>query len=80
LQCAQNNAMTQTQHLTASLEALSILLEIAGDLMQIVGVKPIKLPTVGSQVDLTSLNQFVQAIQEVVATIQIAVDALGGCD
>jgi hypothetical protein len=79
LKCAQNNALTQTQHLTASLEALSILLDLAGDLMQIVGVKPIKLPTVGSQVDLTSLHQFVQAIQEVVATLQIATDALGGC-
>jgi hypothetical protein len=79
LQCAQNNALTQTQHLTASLEALSVLLDLAGDLMQIVGIPPIKLPTIGSQVDLTSLKQFVQAIQEVVATIQIAADLLGGC-
>ena len=47
--------------------------------MQIVGIPPIKLPTMGSQVDITSLKQFVQAIQEVVATIQIAADLLGGC-
>jgi hypothetical protein len=80
LQCAQDNAMTQAQQMTQSLEALSILLDLAGDLMQIVGVDPIKLPKLGAQVDLSSLNQFVQTVQQVEATIQIVVDALGGCN
>lgn len=79
LQCAQENAMTQAEHLTASLEAISIILDLAGDLMQIVGVDPIKLPTAGAQVDLTALNTLVQDVQAVVGTIQIVVDALGGC-
>jgi hypothetical protein len=80
LNCAQENAATQAQHMTESLEALSIILDLAGDLMQIVGVPPIKLPKLGPQADLDALKQFLQAIQTVVATLQIAADALGGCD
>jgi hypothetical protein len=80
LQCAQENANTQAAHMTKSLEAVGVILELAGDLMQIVGVKPIKLPTVGSQMDLSALKQFVETIQTVVATLTIVTDALGGCD
>jgi hypothetical protein len=79
LNCAQNNAATQAQHLTSSLEAVGVILDLAGDLMQIVGVKPIKLPTLGSQADIASLHQVVETMQGVVATIQVVVDALGGC-
>jgi hypothetical protein len=79
LRCAQDNAMTQANHMTSSLEALSVILDLAGDLMQIVGVEPIKLPTMGSKPDLAALHQVVQTIQQVVATIQVVVDALGGC-
>jgi hypothetical protein len=43
-------------------------------------VKPIKLPAPGSQADLQALNQFVEAVQSVVGTIQVVVDALGGCE
>lgn len=79
LTCAQTNAQTQSQHLTSSLEALGVILDLAGDLMQIAGVAPIKLPTVGSSTDVNALNQVVQTIQELVGTLQIAVDLLGGC-
>ncbi|HEX3151502.1 MAG TPA: hypothetical protein VHR66_25720 [Gemmataceae bacterium] len=80
LNCAQENANTQAQHMTKSLDAVAVILELAGDLMQIVGVKPIKLPTLGSQADLAALHKFVEAIQTVVATLTIVTDALGGCD
>jgi hypothetical protein len=79
LNCAQQNALTQAQYMTQSLEALSIILDLAGDLMQIVGIAPIKIPSLASQADLAALNQFEQSIQEVVATLQTAVDLLGGC-
>lgn len=79
LQCAQANAMTQAEHLTASLEAVGVVLELAGDLMQIVGVSPIQLPTAGAKPDLDALNAMVQSVQAVVGTIQVVVDALGGC-
>ncbi|MBV8281691.1 MAG: hypothetical protein JO347_06445 [Candidatus Eremiobacteraeota bacterium] len=80
LQCAQQNAELQAQHLTASIEPIGVILELAGSLMELAGVGPIKLPTVGSQTDLNSLNQVIQTIQGVVGTLQIAADALGGCD
>jgi hypothetical protein len=80
LQCAQENAQTQAAHFTASIEPVGVILELAGSLMQIAGIKPITLPSLGGQTDLASLQQVVQIVQEVVATIQIAADALGGCD
>jgi hypothetical protein len=79
LTCAQNNALTQAQHMTSSLEAIAVVLELAGDLMQIVGIEPIKLPKPGAQVDVSSLKKIVEALQEVVATLTIVTDALGGC-
>jgi hypothetical protein len=80
LKCAQNNAMTQAQHLTSSLEAVGVILDLASDLMQIVGIEPIKLPTLGASADVSALNDAVKSIQGVVATLQVVVDALGGCD
>jgi hypothetical protein len=80
LQCAQGNAQTQAAHLTAAIAPVAVILDLAGTLMQIVGVKPIKLPGTSGPTDLASLQEVVKVIQEVVATIQIAADALGGCD
>ena len=59
---------------------MGVILELAGDLMQLVGVPPIQLPKPGAQVDVSALKQFVETVQTVVATIQPIVDALGGCD
>jgi hypothetical protein len=80
LQCAQQNAELQAQHLTASIEPIGVILDLMGALFGIAGVEPIKLPALGSQTDLKSLNAVVQSVQGVVATIQVVVDALGGCD
>jgi hypothetical protein len=80
LQCAQGNAELQAQHLTASIGPIGNILELASSLMELAQVGPIKFPAIGSQTDLNSLNQLVQTIQGVVATLQIAADLLGGCD
>ena len=80
IQCAQGNANTQAQHLMASLEPIGVLLDLAGTMFDIAGVPPIKLPAVGSQTDLASLNALVQTVQEVVSVITIVTDALGGCN
>lgn len=79
LQCAQANAEAQAQHLTASLEPIAVLLDLAGALFGIAGVPTIKLPQVGSDTDLKSLHAAVQAIQEVTVVITVVTDALGGC-
>jgi hypothetical protein len=80
LQCAQGNAQTQAAHFTAALQPLAVILQLAGTLMQIVGIQPISLPAIGNQTDLASLQQVVKDVQQLVATLQIVADALGGCD
>jgi len=79
IQCAQGNANAQAQHLTASLEPIGVLLELAGALFGIAGIPAIKLPAAGSATDLKSLNALVQAIQEAVVVITVVTDGLGGC-
>jgi hypothetical protein len=79
LQCAQANADLQAQHLTASIEPIGRILELAAPLMELAGQPPMKLPAVDTQTDIDSLNQLVKTIQTVVATLQIAADLLGGC-
>jgi hypothetical protein len=80
LQCAQGNAELQAQHLTSSIGPIGNILELASSLMELAQVAPIKFPSIGNQTDLKSLNDVVQTIQGVVATLQIVADALGGCD
>jgi hypothetical protein len=79
LQCAQQNAETQAQQLTKSIEPVSVLLNLAGSFMALAKIQPITIPSFGDQADLQSLNQVVQTLQGVVATIQTVVDTLGGC-
>jgi len=80
LQCAQDNAKTQAQHMLGSLEALGVILDLAGDLMQIAGIDPIKLPTAGAKSDLNALTDLLKAVQGAEATLQTVTDLLGGCD
>lgn len=80
IQCEQNNAQALASNMTASIEPIGVILELAGTIFGIAGMKPITLPAVGSATDLDSLNTLVQTIQGVVGTLQIAADALGGCD
>jgi hypothetical protein len=80
IQCEQENAQTLAANMTASIEPVGVILELAGTIFGIAGMKPITLPAVGSATDLASLNTLVETIQGVVGTLQIAADALGGCD
>lgn len=79
IQCAQENAAISAQHLTKSIEPIGVILDLVGPLMGIAGIEPIKLPTLGSQTDLATLNKTIRTMQEVVGVIQIVVDAIGGC-
>lgn len=80
IQCEQNNAAALASNLTASIEPIGVILELAGTLFSIIGKEPISLPAVGSQTDISSLNTLLQTIQGFIGTLQIAADALGGCD
>jgi hypothetical protein len=79
IQCAQANSQTQAAHMMASIAPIGIILDLAGDLFKLAKIAPIKLPALGSSTDLASLKTLVETIQSVVATIQIAADAVGGC-
>jgi hypothetical protein len=80
IQCEQANAEAQAANMTASIEPIGVILELAGTIFGIAGIEPIKLPALGSQTDLDSLNTLVQTLQGVVGTLEIAAEALGGCD
>lgn len=80
IQCEQDNAQTLAGNMTASIEPIGVVLQLAGTLFGIAGMEPIELPAIGSSSDLESLNSLVQTLQGVVGTLQIAADALGGCD
>jgi len=80
IQCEQDNAQALASNMTASIEPIGVILELAGTLFGIAGMKPITLPSIGSETDIESLNTVVQTIQGVVGTLQVAADALGGCD
>jgi hypothetical protein len=79
IQCAQANAQTQAAQIMNSLGPVGVLLDLAGPLFGIAGIKPIQLPALGSASDTAALNSVVQTVQSVVGTIQIVVDGLGGC-
>jgi hypothetical protein len=80
LQCAQENAELQAQHLTTAIEPIGVILDLAGAFFDIAGVPPITIPTLPPGTDVSALNNVIQSVQAVVATIQVAADALGGCD
>jgi hypothetical protein len=65
--------------MAASMEALRVILDLAGDLMGLVGQPPIQLPSIGSQIDVSSLRQLVKDTQAVMVVLRAATDALGGC-
>jgi hypothetical protein len=79
IECAQENAALSAQHLTKAIEPIGAILELIGPIMGIAGQKPIALPALGSGTDVAALEQVVQTLQRVVGTIQVVVDALGGC-
>jgi hypothetical protein len=79
LKCAQENAAISAQHLTESMGSIGALLGLIGPFMSIAGVDAITLPAIGSDTDINSLNQTIQAVEGVVVAIEAVTDALGGC-
>ena len=79
LECAQENAATAAEHLTKSIEPIGVILKMAGPLMGLAGVPAIELPAIGSEADVESLEETVKTVKQVIGTLQIAVDAIGGC-
>jgi hypothetical protein len=79
LECAQENAAIAADHLTKSVEPIGVILKMAGPLMGLAGVPAIELPALGSETDVESLEETIKTMKQVIGTLQIAVDAIGGC-
>ena len=80
LNCAKENAELQGQHLTQAIEPIGVILKLVGPLMGMAGMSPIQLPTIGSQSDIQGLQDLLKTLQGIIGTLQIAADALGGCE
>lgn len=80
IQCEQSNAQVLAGNMTASIEPIGAILQLAGTLFSIAGIPAITLPAVGSATDLDSLNTLVETLQDVVGTLQTVADGLGGCN
>jgi len=80
LQCSMENSQIAASHLTSAVEPIGLILDLVQPFMEIAGIGAIKLPSLGSQNDVDGLNAILQTLQSVVATIQVVVDGLGGCD
>jgi hypothetical protein len=79
LKCAQANAEASGQHMTKAIEPVGVLLDLIGPIMGLAGVEPIQLPALGSKSDLNALQDAIKTLQGVVGTIEVVVEALGGC-
>lgn len=79
LQCAQKNAATAGQGLTSAIEPIGVILDLIGPMMGLVGQDPITIDPIGSAEDAESLSNAIQSVQGVIGTIEVVVEALGGC-
>lgn len=79
LQCAEANANASAQHMVAGVEPILVLLSLAEPLLGIAGVSPIKTPAIASPEDLAQMQAMVDTLDQLVKTLQLVADGLGGC-
>jgi len=79
LECAKENAQRAAKAQMQAIEPVMVLLEIAGPLMEIAGVGPIEIPTMGESEDVQQLRGVVNTLEDFVQTLELVVKALGGC-
>jgi len=77
LQCALDNAQTQMDSITNSLDSLGPLLEILNTLGSLAGIS-ITLPSIDAKASLAGPKQAIDALQNVVSTLQTVADSLPG--
>ena len=79
LQCAKGNAAASGESLTTAIEPIGVILDLIGPMMGLVGQEPIKIDPIGSASDAEGLSNAIQSVQGVVGTLEVVVEALGGC-
>jgi hypothetical protein len=79
LQCSQENAATAAEHLMSSMEVLAAVFALVGPLMEMAGVKGLKLPALGAGTDVESLKTVLETLQGVADSLETITAAIGGC-
>jgi hypothetical protein len=79
LETAQKNAQVRAASVLISMEAVQSVLDLASPWLAISGIERVQLPSAPANADLDTLTQFTAALTNSAASLQIAVDALGGC-
>jgi|SoiMethySBSTD1v2_1073268.scaffolds.fasta_scaffold20764_4 hypothetical protein len=79
LQCAQDDAQMSAQHMMSSIDPVMFLLSLAEPFLGMAGVDPIKTPALASPDDLASMQSTITTLEELVKTLQLVADGIGGC-
>lgn len=79
LECAQQNAQLSAQHMMSAVEPVMVLLSLAEPLLGIAGVSPIQTPALASPEDLAKMQEIVNTLDELVKTLRLAAEIVGGC-
>jgi hypothetical protein len=79
LECAQQNAQTSAQHVFSALDPVTLLLSLAEPFLGIAGVNPIKIPALAAPDDLAKMQETVDTLDELVKTLKLAAEVVGGC-
>ena len=77
LQCAQENAQNSAAGMMSAVDPIFVLLSLAEPFLGMAGVDPIKLPQIGSDADLKSLQTLVTTLEELSKTLEFIVRGLG---
>lgn len=79
LQCAQKNAQVSAQHMMTAIDPIMVLLSMAEPLLGMAGVNPIQTPALASPEDLDKMQEVVDTLDELVKTLKLAAEIVGGC-
>lgn len=79
LECQRQNTQTSAQHMMSAVEPVLVLLSLAEPLLGMAGVNPIQTPALADPEDLEKLEEGIITLDEIVKTLKLAAEAVGGC-
>ena len=80
IECAQENAQCAAQGAMVSFEPVLVILELVAPLLEIAQIGPIELPALGDTESVEQIETVTETLEQFVATLELIVEPLGGCD
>jgi len=80
LETAQKNAQARAASVLLSIDAVQSVLDLASAWLEISDIERVQLPSAPANADLDALTQLTEMLASSAASLQVAVDTLGGCD